>query len=380
MDYPYVILLLILLFFAYQEWKHPSLSDSFFKCICWVVFVFIAFRAPVVGADTWNYYRFATGVRNFYNNDERELEILYQWYNDFFRRYCPLGLLFMVVNTLIIFSPIRYILKKYVKRKVFGVLIFFLIFQFSPFFVALRQVLSLSIILWGVIYVLENRKYKWFVYIALSLCAWLMHTTGVIVASLFLAAYFIPLKSRIIPIVAVCISTFIGIILEKFNVLGALDFFLSLDLSATERLSGYLGNQELNELSNFNIILRTPFIALIAFIFMDEKKIDNWFSKIYLIGIVLFCLFYSVPMISRIVMANTMFVIVVLPWIFEGKSFIVTKRRRFVNGLLLVIVLYFSRSYILSNIDYDLTSSQRMHPYYFFFENYSNHPSILYFK
>ena len=28
----------------------------------------------------------------------------------------------------------------------------------------------------------------------------------------------------------------------------------------------------------------------------------------------------------------------------------------------------------------DLKSEQRMNPYYFFFEDYHNHPSILYFK
>lgn len=91
MDYPYIILLFLLLFLSYQEWKHPQYSNSLFRCACWIVFIFIAFRAPVVGADTWDYYRYATGIRNFYNADSRELEPLYQLYNNLFRKYCPIG-------------------------------------------------------------------------------------------------------------------------------------------------------------------------------------------------------------------------------------------------------------------------------------------------
>lgn len=377
MDFPYIILLFLLLFLSYQEWKHPQYSNSLFGYACCIVFIFIAFRAPVVGADTWDYYRYATGIRNFYNADSRELEPLYQLYNDFFKKYCPVGIIFMSVNTVIIFAPIRYILKKYCKYKTYGVLTFFLIYNFSPFFVALRQVLALSIILWGVIPIIENRKYKWAVFVSLSVIAWFMHTTAAIVATLFLFAYFIPIKLRIIPIVAISISAIIGIILDGFNVLDAFGIIASYDLNAIERISIYLENQELKDSLPLNIVLRISVIALLTFCFLNDKQINHWFSKIYLLGVVLFNLFCSVPMVNRMVMANTLFVMFVFPWLLENKYS--QQQNHLLKILLLVVTIYFTRSYILTNTYYDLKSEQRMHPYYFFFEDYHNHPSILYF-
>lgn len=49
MDYPYILLLFILLALAFLEWKRPIASNKYFSIASAVVFVFIAFRAPVVG-------------------------------------------------------------------------------------------------------------------------------------------------------------------------------------------------------------------------------------------------------------------------------------------------------------------------------------------
>lgn len=377
MDYPYIILILLLLVLAFLEWNRPSKSKKYFSIASAIVFIFIAFRAPVVGADTWDYYRYAMGIRNFYNYDDREIEPLYELYNSFFRNYCRVGIVFMVVNTIIIFSPFYYILKKYVKYRTFGVLSFFLFLDFSPFFVALRQILALSLIVWGTIFVLENRKRKWLVFVLLSVTAWFVHTTSSVVAPLFLIAYFIPIKSRKIPIAAIILSAVIGVVLQSFDILQAFNFFLTINYEGAERLQGYLENQDLNDLSTLNITLRQSIIAIIAFSLIGKDKLNHWFSKIYLIGIILYNLFISVPMITRMVLSNTVFVIVVLPWVFENEKYkLIMGFRQKVNIIMLLLVLYFSRAYMISNMDYDLDSLQRMHPYYLFFQDYHNHPSI----
>lgn len=318
------------------------------------------------------------GIRNFYNNDSRDLEPLYELYNSFFRNYCRVGILWMSINTIIIFSPLYYILKKYVKYKTFGVLSFFLFFgSYDYFFVALRQLLSLAIILWGVIYVLEDRKHKYIVYIGLSVAAWFMHTTASVVAPLFLIAYILPIKNRIIPIAAIVITALVGVVFQSFDILKAFNFFLTINFEGIDRVQGYLENNDLNDLSTLNLTLRQSVIAIIAFLLIDKKKINHWFSKIYLFGIVLYNLFISVPMIGRMVIANLVFVIVVLSWIFENKKYQELKQYRSkVNILMVILLIYFSRSYIISNMDYDLDSAQRMHPYYFFFQDYHDHPSI----
>ncbi|MBM6991879.1 MAG: EpsG family protein, partial [Prevotella sp.] len=332
---------------------------------------------PVVGADTWNYYRYATGVRNFYNYDSREIEPLYEWYNSFFRNYCRVGIIFMVTNTIIIFSPIYYILKKYVKYKTFGILSFFLFMGYSPFFVALRQLLALGILLWGVIYVLEEKKHRWIAFVFLCFCAWTVHVTSIVVGSLLLILYFIPIKKRIVPVLAVVVSALVGIFMQSFDVLKTFNFFLAFNFEGTERLVGYLENQDLNELSSLNITLRTSVLAVLSFALIDKSKINHWFSKIYLSGVVLYNLFISVPMIQRMILANILFTIVIIPWIFESDKYLrIRLFRKRVNILVLLLILYFTRSYIINNTIYDLDSEQRMHPYYFFFQDYHDHPSI----
>lgn len=376
MDYPYIILLLILFLLAFLEWKFPFLSKRTFNLACWLVFIFVAFRAPVVGADTWNYWQFATGVRDFYHNDFRELEFFYLLYNNFFRNYCPIGLIFMVINTIIIFSPIRYILNKYVERKTLSILCFFLFFAYAIFFVALRQMIALSIILWGVICVSENKKNRWFIFVVLSLCAYFFHTTAAIAAALFLTIYFIPLKSKGVAYAAIILSAILGIVLESFDVLNVFSFISSLNIHVIERLSVYLEAEELNELLGLNITLRRSFVGILAFWLINRDKLNHWFSKIYLFGIVLYNLFCSVPMVERMFIGNSLFVIVVFVWGCENSIGFLGKKKYYANLLLILTIIYFTRSYILSHCDYDLESSMCMHPYYFVWEDYSDHPSI----
>ena len=51
MDYPYIILYIILLLLVYKYIK--TKKQEYASTSLLIAFVFIAFRAPVVGADTW---------------------------------------------------------------------------------------------------------------------------------------------------------------------------------------------------------------------------------------------------------------------------------------------------------------------------------------
>ena len=156
------------------------------------------------------------------------------------------------------------------------------------------------------------------------------------------------------------------------------NILLSVNYSATERVAGYLESFELNELSTLNITLRQSIIAFVAFSFISEDKVNHWFSKIYLIGICLHNLFISVPMINRMILANMIFVIIVFSWSFDLIRTNV-KMKKVINVIMFVVVLYFTRVYIINQVGYDVQNTQRMHPYYFFFEDYHDHPSIKYF-
>ena len=112
MDSPYVINYLITLLLAYLYWKSPN--SRYVKFAFLLQFIFIAFRAPVVGADTWDYIRYLDGERNFYNTyDSRELEIGFQIYRQLLMSLHGNRFIYMLINTLLTCYPVYLLIKKY---------------------------------------------------------------------------------------------------------------------------------------------------------------------------------------------------------------------------------------------------------------------------
>ena len=103
-DYPYIIFYFILLFLSYQYWVTGNQSVA--KCSIVVAFVFFVLRAPVVGADTWNYVKYLTGERNFYNEDTRDLEIAFVVYREILSNLTSSRFLVMLITYSIAFYPL----------------------------------------------------------------------------------------------------------------------------------------------------------------------------------------------------------------------------------------------------------------------------------
>ena len=79
-DYIWAIFYLCLIFLAYYS-RSINRKKSAAKLAMLLVFIFMAFRAPVVGGDTWNYVRYLTGERYYYNEDVRDLETFFLFYS-----------------------------------------------------------------------------------------------------------------------------------------------------------------------------------------------------------------------------------------------------------------------------------------------------------
>ena len=128
--------------------------------------------------------------------------------------------------------------------------------------------------------------------------------------------------------------------------------------------------------------LRPTIIAVFIYSLMDKEKLNHWFSVIYALGIIIGNLFISVPMIGRLTGCFTIFGVVAFSWILGNNYLSSFKQRRVTNLALVIFLFYFSQTYVKNNMDsvIDLTSSARMHPYQFIWEDYSKHPSIKYFK
>lgn len=381
MDYPYILNYFILLILAYLYWKKPD--PKLVKWAFFLEFVFIAFRAPVVGADTWNYVRYLDGERNFYNYDPRPLETGFVIYRQVLFALHPNRFVVMLVNSFLSCYPLYLIIKRY-SNNVPLTLAMLSIFNFYyVYFCGLRQILGFAILLMGLIYVLDEKKKKWLVFVLCAALGYSFHTTIVVYAAIFLAAYFLRFKSRTILISSIVISAVFGIVLQSFNIMDAFNFFLSMNVEATERIEGYMqDNSDVDEITSIFINLRPTIIAVFIYALMDKEKLNHWFSVIYALGMIIGNLFISVPMIGRLTGCFTIFGVVAFSWIL-GKDYLASFKKRKVTNLALVFfLLYFSQMLVKSNIDsaIDLTSSARMHPYQFIWEDYSKHPSIKYFK
>jgi len=370
-DYPYIVLLFFLLLLALAELLKPSESKVFFSLACIFVFVFMAFRAPVVGADTWGYYKLAMGQQSSDYAEINKTEPLFVLYCSFFANFCRIGLIYMVVNTLLMFWPLHYILKKYVKYKTVGVLAFFIFFNYISFFVALRQVLALSILLLGVIYVLKDKRRKWLTFLLATVVAFFVHKTSAITAFIFIICYFINLKKRIYAIGAIAITAVAGIVLNSFDPMSL--FNLVLNNVYGDGMSKYTGFM-LDELEESTLSIGTfinSSIGLFCFLFIEEHKINHWFSKIYLAGIMMYNLFKSVQMVDRMLFPCLLFVVFLFPLVLENKKYI----RKTLFRIIIVLLLFaFSGRFVMKNISYDIYGVDSMHPYCFFFDDYSRHP------
>lgn len=380
MDYPYVVNFFTMLLLAYLYWKKPD--SKYVKWAFALQFIFIAFRAPVVGADTWNYIRYLTGERSFYNADSRELESGFVLYRNLLVQLHGSRFVYMLINSFLACYPLYLLIKRYSFNVPLTMAMLSIFNIYTTYFCALRQILGLAILFLCVLYVLDDKKYKWVVFLVGTALGYTFHTSIILYALIFIAAYFLKIRKRMILILCILGSAIIGVVLQSFNVMQAFDWFLSLNFDATERIQGYMENEDVNEVAALFISLRPTIIAILIYSLMEKDKLDHWLANIYFMGVIIGNLFISVPMIHRITMGMMVFGPIVFSWIFSKKYYLNLRLRSMTNTVLILFFLYFSQVYIKNNLNsnIDLLNSGRMHPYQFIWEDYNSHPSIIYFS
>lgn len=371
-DIPYIVVVILLIYFAIKSHKYNS--DIYFKYSAVITFVFMACRACVVGADTYNYTLGFMEKKDIYN----DVEPLYNVYTSILRVIWKSEFFFIAFNTLFSLSMIYILIKRYSFDKTLSVLLFFIFDVYQPYFVALRQILALSILLFGVYKLLEKRNWK--IYVVCAVVAYFMHNSTLINSILFFGLYYVKLNSRKCSIYLIVLSGLFGIVLSSFNIADILNFYLSMNTGlTTDRLDNFIQSDQLNDLSKtqgYIWLLRNVWVGLFIYGFMDKDKLNHWFSKIYLLSILLFNLFYNVDMITRINLPFNMFSIILFTWAYGERYKSLIAKNPVLRFIPILLILYFLQFYIRQQIDCDLNLASRMHPYYFFWQDYHNHPSI----
>ena len=379
-DYPYILLYCILMFLAYKYWY--TKDEKFAKWGIGFAFVFIAFRAPVVGADTWDYVRYLTGERNFYNNDIRDLEVGFLVYHNILSSIHPSRMIVMLLNSIISLAPVYYLLRKYSNNIPLSILTFFIFDFYIVFFVGLRQVIGLSFLLWGYIFYLDTNKSlskKIVVYLFASAIGFYFHTSTIIYSIIFAGVLFIPLSSRKSYLIIIITSLVMGVFLKALSITDIFDAYLRIGFDATERIDNYLLNFEENTEQQINTIIRLSIIGCFVYGYMDEAQLKHPFSKIFLVAIVFYNLFYTVPMIHRLIQPISLFGCFIITWTSGELLYNKDRKSSIYKFLLILLLLYFFRSQCIQCADWSPYNSGRLHPYYFIFEDYMDHPSVTIF-
>lgn len=169
--------------------------------------------------------------------------------------------------------------------------------------------------------------------------------------------------------VAILGSAMLGIVFKQLNFMDFFNMYINWGgISATERLDSYLYWDDIRDTTSVSLLLRPTILVLIAILLMDNEKVSHLFTKICVFSVVVSNIFYDVPMIHRFTMGFSFYIIVVITWILGERYRASMKRCKIVKVVLLIIVIYFTRSYMIACTDYDKNSVTQMHPYYFFFE------------
>jgi hypothetical protein len=376
MDLPYLVFDFLLLFLSYIFWKTKK---SIFATWAFVVaFVFFAFRAPVVGADTWNYVRYLTGERNFYNDDIRPIEPFFVIYREIISSFTSSRFVVMVINTLVSLAPLYYITKRYSLNPPLTILFFIFLEGMSIYFCALRQIIALAILYIALIYWLQEERHpvkRFFVFSVCIIIAYFFHTSSVLYSFILVIAL-IPFKFPRFLYIGITVGTaMIGILLEKFNVLDLFSLILGASFSVTERLEAYLMDTTLNDAIQLSILLRMSIISLIVFFYIPKEKLSHPFSKIFLAEVIIFNLLFSIPMVHRICFPLSIFGAIIITWGWE-KSVRMNLKHMYFNIIMVLVILYFMRAQIIQASSWDKYDQAKMHPYYFIFEDYSHHPVL----
>ena len=375
MDFPYIILIFILLIFLIKSWN-GNRRQKYFYYSSVLTFAFVAFRACVVGADTYNYTLGFLRKADYY----WDVEPLYKLYQNVLSGIWKNEVFFIFTNTILSLAPIYYLVKRESSNAILSIFAFFIFQIYLPYFVALRQILGIALLLLGVIAVINNKKRRWFLYGAFACCAYFMHNSTIINSILFFILYFVPLNNRRTALVIILTTAAIGIVSQNLKLSELFNMYLNMNIGlTTDRLNAYVQDDQLNDASNaVNMIwlLRYSIVGVFVFYFIDESKLNHWFTKIYLLSVVISNIFFNVDMITRMNLAFNLFSIITFTWGFSERYQKYIREHEYFKFIGPCLILFFLQSYVRSQIGYDLNDSSRMHPYYFFWEDYHTHPSI----
>lgn len=182
-----MISFLILSFFLVLGSFYSPKKQDFFLVVSFVIlFIAIAYRDFNVGTDTESYRLYFYYIINDLNSMRQTVEPGWVFLNTFADYLGGEFRTVLVLASLAILLPIFFIAKKYSANPMLTIVVFYLLSFYFYSFNITRQMIAVSLILFGLVLLTKNKKYQFLVLVFL---AYLFHTSALIVLPLFFVNY-----------------------------------------------------------------------------------------------------------------------------------------------------------------------------------------------
>ncbi len=345
------LFLIVVVVFAYLgDVKITGKKSLYFRIVLILVLSFLPW---VIGELSTDHESYADNYRAIGRLDHLEIGSLYEF---FFGRMEKTEYGFILINRILYklgvsqsgFFMVMALLTNTLFVKAYyrfeqPAFVFFLLLCSSHYIVQanlVRQILSVSIVLYSLRYVVEK---EWKKYLLVSILTFAIHHSSIL-SFIFLPLCFFSQGFKYIK------WTLLGIWVLSILVAFGRVF---LDLSQLNLLAGasegydfYLNSENGIGTSNesFNFLYNFLVILFIFFYKSDEKK--NVYAYVFLLGAIFCNLYVAVPNLYRVSLYFSAIYPAFVPFLLkQGQSF--RKFKFAIQGLTVIIVLYYVRTYFL---------------------------------
>lgn len=369
----YIFCFTVFVLFFIIEYKYPSKGNVLFNISSFLFVCLLALRKDTVGADTISYVEFfkyeAGGYSLLYEAGLMEPGLPY--YNMILRTICNDSVYYLFCNAIISLAPIYFLIKKYSINKNLSLCFFFAGSSYVIYFVALRQILGISFILWGVYILLSDNKRKWLYFIILTFIGGIFHQTSILFSILLIICYFLPtLKRNFLVttlVLAMCLNLFAGASLYRLFFETVKDYLLG-GGDLLEKVSVYTSDSyTIQGLTKIFGVLNLSIVGLLYLFVVDNDKLATWFTKVYWLYLILYNIFIQFPMQSRLLLGLNIISVIAIPTLLTCTKPNID--RRYLKIFIIFICLYHLRNFVNAGlVDVSSDGSALLYPYLFFFE------------
>lgn len=353
----YLILLSLLIFLAYNS-RRVRYAD-------WIglllILIVSCLRSRYVGIDLERY------VDQFLGIVTSEKERGYELYIKFIQQFTNLPQIFIALTSIFSIIPIFLFFKKVSVNVSLSLLLYLLLRDSGLFFTftGLRQALSTAILVW-VFYFYDHKK---ILYAGLLLSvAFLFHKSAVFILPFLLL---VNLKINRNIGISLLIGTAIYGFTGGFGIESLFNYFKYINFSAFtvfEKLNAYNfyadyeSNLTINFFGMFTLIVPNTFLAIYTY----YKGLDNFYTRIFVIGVIITNILVSHPIVFRYAMAFTLMQTITFPMLVNIRP------RKMIDILIQnVFLIYMCFFFIYYYFKMGANVSQWLNnvvPYHFFFE------------